>query len=154
MYICSTLSIFKGFGLNFNQDLHFSRFLWPSNCTKGHLQSFFQFTDKIWSHLVPVPAVLGQRQNLVSDCFHLLQTNAFSTLHCASVGTLGGVPFEVFVQIPAQIVKPSETLRELARRLRFGQNVSNMVETGANWCKRAISGRQCIAMAATVLGGI
>ena len=65
---------------------------------------------------------------------------------------MGGVPFEVFVQIPAQIVKPSETLRELARRLRFGQNVSNMVETGANWCKRAISGRQCIAMAATVLG--
>ena len=81
MYICSTLSIFQGFGLDFNQDLHFSQFLWPSNftkCNQGHLQSFFQFTDKIWSHLVPVPAVLGQRQNLVSNCFHLLQTN----LHC------------------------------------------------------------------------
>ena len=123
--------------------------MWPSNCTKcsqGHLQSFFQFRDKIWSHLVPAPAVLGQRQNLVSNCFHLLQTNAFSTLHCESVGTLGGVPFEVFVQIPAQIVKPSETLRELARRLRFGQNVSNMVETGANWCKRAISAHQWLQL--------
>ena len=30
---------------------------------------------------------------------------------------LGGVPFEVFVQIPPQIVKPSEALRELATQI-------------------------------------
>ena len=40
---------------------------------------------------------------------HLLPSNAFDVV----VQGLGGVPFEVFVQIAGQIVKPSEPLREL-----------------------------------------
>ena len=38
------------------------------------------------------------------------------SLHCI-VNRWGGVPFEVFVQIPPQIVKPSQALRELATQI-------------------------------------
>lgn len=55
-----------------------------------------------------------------------------STLCCMGQD-LGGVPFEVFVQIPAQIVKPSQTLRELAGQIWPKPKLSNFVNQCTDW---------------------
>ena len=55
-----------------------------------------------------------------------------STLCCMGQD-LVGVPFEVFVQIPAQIVKPSQTLRELAGQIWPKPKLSNFVNQCTDW---------------------
>ena len=105
VYICSTLSIFQGLGLDFNQDLHFSCFFVAKQLHQVQPGPPAVFFSVHRQNLVPFSPRSCSFRPATKFSLQLLSFVAnFSTLHCESVGTLGGVPFEVFVQIPAQIV--------------------------------------------------